>query len=159
LKGSLKVWKYNQNEITVENVKETLKSMGIAHLNSNDCFVEGSNGISLPDPPIDTEMGTKDDDDNGDSAGDQGEDEDKSSNEDNHMNASEQSSQSLTELWLPQSLRRCLLPKYFRISGNDDDILPEIDEIGLQRELEEEEEMDARDLLTSREYEAELWVL
>jgi hypothetical protein len=41
--------------------------------------------------------------------------------------------------------------------NEDDDILPEIDEIELQRELKEEEELDARDLLTSREYEAELW--
>lgn len=119
--------------------------MRIAHLNSTDCFAEGSKGIPLPDLPIDTEMGTKDDD--------------KASSEDSPCNASEHSSHSLTELWLPQSLRRSLLPKFTPVSENDDDILPEIDELGLQCELEEEEDLDAQDLLASREYEAELWVL
>jgi hypothetical protein len=139
--------------------------MGIAHFNLKDYFAElvekGSNGISSPDPSIDTETGTKDDN-NADGTGDQDEDEDETSSEDNPgnaSNASEQSSQVLTELWLPQSLRRCLLPKYTRICENeDDDILPEIDEIEIQRELKEEEELDTRDLLASREYEAELWV-
>ena len=139
--------------------------MGISHSNIKDHFADlvedGGNGISSSDPSIDTEMGTNDDN-NGDGTGDQDEDEDKTSNEDNPSNtsdASEQSSQALTELWLPQSLRRCLLPKHTRVSENeDDDILPEIDEIEIQRELMEEEELDARDLLVSREYEAELWV-
>ena len=54
-----------------------------------------------------------------------------------------------------------VLPKYTRVSENEDDnilILPEIDEIEIQPELEEKEELDARDLLASREYEAELWI-
>jgi hypothetical protein len=56
-------------------------------------------------------------------------------------------------------LRRFILPKCTRVaSENEGDILPEIDEIGLQRELKEEEDLNARDLLASREYEAELWV-
>ena len=134
--------------------------MGIVHSNLKDYFSElveeGSNVISSPDPSIDTEIGNKDGN-NGDGTGDQDEDDDETSNEDNPSNASdasEQSSQALTDLWLPQSLRRCLLPKY----TEDDDILPEIDEIEIQRELKEEEELDARDLLASKEYEAELWV-
>jgi hypothetical protein len=141
--------------------------MGIAHFNLKDYFAElveeGSNGISLPDPSIDAETGTKDDN-NGDGTGDQDEDEDEdeTSSEDNPSNAadaSEQSSQALTGLWLPQSLRRCLLPKYTRVSeSEDDDILPEIDENEIQRELNEEEELDARDLLASKGYESELWV-
>ena len=136
--------------------------MGIAHSNVKDYFAEllaeGSNDISLPDPSIDAEMGTKDDDDNSDNAGDRNEDEDETSNGANPVNASDASEQALTELWLPQSLRRCLLPKYNGASENeDDDILPEIDEIEIQRELREEEELDVRDLLASREYEAELW--
>ena len=140
--------------------------MGLAHFNLKDYFAkllqEGGNGISLPDPSVDTETGTKDDNKD-DSTGNQDEDEDETSNEDNPSNASdasEQSSQALTELWLPQSMRRCLLPKYTRVSeSEDDDILPEIDdEIEIQRELKEEEELDARDLLSSKEYESELWV-
>jgi hypothetical protein len=146
--------------------------MGIAHSNLKAYFAEmvteGSNDISLPDPSIDTDMEIKgDDDNNGDSEGDQYEEEDEVSNEDNHCNTSDSTepqsakpSQALTELWHPQSLRRCILPKYIRVSENhDDDILPEIDEIELQRELKEEEELDDRDLLASRGYEAELWDL
>ena len=144
--------------------------MGIAHSNLKGYFAElveeGRNGISSPDPfPIDTEMGSKDDN-NGDSTGDQDEDEDETSNKDDPGNASDASEQSATkpsqartELWLPQSLRRCLLPKNTRVSDNEGDVLSEIDEIELQRELKEEEELDARDLLASRESEAELWVL
>lgn len=144
--------------------------MGTAHSSLKNYFAElveeDGNGISSPDPSsIDTEMGSKDDN-NGDSTGDRDEDEDETSNKDddpgNASDASEQSvakpSQARTELWLPQSLRRCLLPKHTRISDNEGDFLSEIDEIGLQRELKEEEELDARDLLASREYEAELWV-
>ena len=133
--------------------------MGIAHSNLKDYFAklveEDSNGAS-----IDTEMGTKDN-----STGDQDEDEDKISNEDDPGNDSDASellakpSQALTELWLPQTFRRCLLPNYAQVSENDDDdILPEIDEIEIQRELKEEEDLDARDLLASKEYEAGLWV-
>lgn len=122
--------------------------MGIAHSNlknySAELIEEGSVGI-------DTEMGIRDDN-NGNGTDDQ-------SKEDNPSNASHASSQPLTKLWLPQSLRRCLLPKYNWVSENeDDDILPEIDEIEIQRELKEEEGLDARDLLASKEYEAELWV-
>ena len=141
--------------------------MGIAHSNLKDYFAklieEGSDGVSSLDPFIDTEMGTEDDN-NDDSTGDEDEDEDETSNKDNLGNASDASeqpakpSQVPTELWLPQSLRRCLLPKYNRVSKNEGDILPEIDEIELERELKEEEGLDALDLLTSREYEAELWV-
>jgi hypothetical protein len=50
-----------------------------------------------------------------------------------------------------------VLPRYIRVSENEDGILPDINEIKLQRELKEEEELDARDLWASREYEAELW--
>ena len=146
--------------------------MGIAHSNLKDYFAElvteDSNYTSMPDPSIGARVGTEDDDDNdGDSAGDQHEDagEDEASNEDNSSNASDTSEQSAkpsqapTELWLPQSSRWCLLPKkYMWVSENeDDDILPEIDEIELQRELKEEEGLDAGDLLASREYETELW--
>ena len=138
--------------------------MKIAHSNLKEYFTElvaeVNSGISLSDSSIDTEMRTKDDDNNGDITGDQNEDENQTSNEVNPSNlpdASEQHS-ALTEFWLPQSLRRCLLPRYIRVSENeDDDILPQTDEIELQRELKEEEELDARDLLASREYEAELW--
>lgn len=138
--------------------------MKIAHSNLKEYFTElvaeVNSGISLSDSSIDTEMRTKDDDNNGDITGDQNEDENETSNEDNPSNPSDASEQhsALTEFWLPQSLRRCLLPRYIRVSENeDDDILPQIDEIEIQRELKEEEELDARDLLASREYEAELW--
>ena len=152
--------------------------MGIAHSNLKNCFAKlvhkGSNGISSPDSSstIDTEMGTKDDK-NGDGTGDQDEYKNETSmNEDNPINnasyaseqqsASKPSSQSLrTKLWLPQSLRRCLLLKYTRAQlseNDDDDVLPEeIDEDEIQRELEEEERFDVRDLLASRVYEAGLW--
>ena len=138
--------------------------MKIAHANLKEYFVElvteGNNGISLSEPSIDREMGTKDNDNISDGTDDQ--DEDETSNEDYPSKASDASEQqsALTEFWLPQSLRRCLLPRYIRVSEyEDDDILPEIDEIELQRELKEEQELDARDLLASREYEAELWAL
>ena len=130
--------------------------MRIVHSNLKDYFAElveeGGNGISSPDLSIDTEMGNKDGNNGG--TGDQEKDDDETSND-----ASEHSSQALTESWLPQSLRRCLLPKYTPVSENEDhDILPEFDEIGNQRELKEEEELDARDLLASKEYETGLWV-
>ena len=138
--------------------------MKIAHANLKEYFVElvteGNNGISLSEPSIDREMGMKDNDNISDGTDDQ--DEDETSNEDYLSKASDASEQqsALTEFWLPQSLRRCLLPRYIRVSEyEDDDILPEIDEIELQRELKEEQELDARDLLASREYEAELWAL
>lgn len=144
--------------------------MGITHSNLKDYFaklVTDNNDISLSDPSIDTEMGVHGNDSNRNSAGHQCEDEDDASNEGNACKASDTSeeqsakpSQAMTEMWLPQSLRRCLLPKYFRLSKNeDDDILPEIDLVELLRELKEEEELDVRDLLASREYEAELWSL
>lgn len=140
--------------------------MKIAHANLKEYFAElvteGNNGISLSEPSIDREMGTKDNDNIGDGTDDQDEEEDETSNEDYPSKTSDASEQqsALTEFWLPQSLRRCLLPRYIRVYENeDDDILPEIDEIELQRELKEEQELDARDLLASREYEAELWAL
>ena len=143
--------------------------MGITHSNVKACFTElvgkGKDGITSPDPSlIDTEMET--DDDNADRKGDddnQEEEEHKMSDEDtfvdpsNASNPSERSaelSQALAEFWLPESFKRCLLPKH---TCNHADLLPEIDEIGLQRELAEEEELDARDLMLSKEFETGLW--
>ncbi|KAF8804677.1 hypothetical protein BYT27DRAFT_7143352 [Phlegmacium glaucopus] len=183
LKGALKVWKYDQEEITVENVRETLKSMGIAH-SKEDYFAEligeGNDDISSPDPSIGTKIKTKDDDNDGGRGGtdNQGSHECEIPKEDTVTNlsdapdaseqstepsdASEQSaelSQALTEFWLPESFRRCLLPKHTRVSGDDDDILPEIKETELQRELKEDEELDARDLSASKDFETGLWGL
>lgn len=53
----------------------------------------------------------------------------------------------MTELWFPV-FWDCAYLKYNRASENEDDILPEIDM--LQREYKEQEELDARDLLTTR---------
>ena len=65
-------------------------------------------------------------------------------------------SQALTEFWLSESLKRCLFPTHF-VSENAGELLSEIDEIGFQREIKEEEELDSRDLLASKEFEAGLW--
>lgn len=146
--------------------------MGIVHSNLKDYFTElvakVNDLISSPDPSIDAEMETKDDN-NGDSSGDddnQDDDHTETSNEDTVVdpsNASDTSEQlaeppqALMECWLPESFRRRLLSKHTRVSGNDSGLLPEIDEIDLQRELEEEEELDARDLLASKNFEAGLW--
>ena len=85
---------------------------------------EGSNGISLTDPSIDTEIGAKDVDNNGDSAGDQYEDEDEGKNQGNASDASEHSakqpSQLLRELWIS------ITPG---IRNEDDENFSEIDEI------------------------------
>ena len=65
----------------------------------------------------------------------------------------------MTELWLPVFQVETVLPKYIRVSKfEDDDFLLTLN---CQRELKEEDELDARDLLVSREleYKAELWAL
>jgi len=145
--------------------------MGIARPKSKDYLAElvgeGDDGISLPDRSNGMEMGSEDDN-NGDSKG-------KDIDQDNGTfigdtvvdpsNASDTSEQSaealhaLREFWVPESFSRCLLPKHIQVSGNDSDFLSDIDEIELGRQLEEEEEeeLDARDLLASKEFEAGLW--
>jgi len=147
-----------------------LKSIGIAHSDFKlkeylaELVGERNDDVSSH-PSIDTEMGTN----NGDSSGDEDsrdDDEDETSNEETSVdpsNASDDSEQSVepsqgaTEFWLPQSLRPCLLPTHFRVSENGGGLLPEIDEIGFQREMKEEEELDTRDLLASKEFEVTLW--
>ena len=64
----------------------------------------------------------------------------------------------MTELWLPVFQVETVLPKYIRVSKFEGDFLLTLN---CQRELKEEDELDARDLLVSREleYKAELWAL
>lgn len=140
--------------------------MGIAHPKSKDYLAEsvgeGDDGISLPDRSNGMEMGSEDDK-NGDSRGKDIDQDNGTSTVVDPSNASDTSEQSaepldaLREFWLPESFSRCLLPKHIQVSGNDSDFLSDIDEIELGRQLEEEEELDARDLLASKEFEAGLW--
>lgn len=120
--------------------------MGIAHSGLQDYFAElveeGNDDVSSPDSSIDTNMGDNDDDDD---------------DVDDDNQQSTESSQALPEFWTPEVFERCLLPKHTRVCYNDGDLLPEIDEIGLQHELAEEEKLDAEDLLASKEFEAGLW--
>lgn len=141
--------------------------MGIAHPKSKDYLTKlvGEGDITLPDRSNGMEMGSEDDNnsdgrgkdidqDNGTSTGDTVVD------PSNASDTSEQSAEplrALREFWLPESFSRCLLPKHMQVSGNDSDFLSDIDEIELGRQLEEEEELDARDLLASKEFEAGLW--
>ena len=153
------------DQITVRNIREALKSIGIAHSNFNlkDYITElVGDDILSPHSSVDTEMVTN----NGDGSGDEDNrdnDEEETSNDVDPSNASDASEQSVeptqapTEFWLPQSLRRCLLPMHFRVSENEGSVLPEIDEVGFQREIQEEEELDSRDLMASKEFEAGLW--
>ena len=144
--------------------------MGIARLNLKDYLAElveeGNDDVPSPNSSIDTDVGTKDGNDD-DSSGDHNnlyDDEDGISNEDTVVDSSsasdaskqsaEPSSHTLTEFGLPQY---CLLSKDLRVSENEGDLLPEINEIELQRELKEEEELDSRDLLASKEFEVGLW--
>ena len=128
--------------------------MKIVHSNLKDYFEELVGGIE-DDNNVD---GSGDDHDR-DSNEHETSDEDTVVDPSNTSNISEEwsPSQTLPEFWLPESFRRCLLPKQNRVSGNDSDILLEIDEIELGRELKEEEQLDARDLLASTKFEAGLW--
>ena len=142
-----------------------MKSIGISHSNFNlkdyitELVGERNDDILSPHSSIDTEMVTN----NGDGSGDEDNRDNDEEEPSNASDASEQSvepshaSQAPTEFWLPQSLRRCLLPMHFRVSENEGSVLPEIDEIGCQREIQEEEELDSRDSMASKEFEAGLW--
>jgi len=134
--------------------------MGIAHLKTKDYFAEVVGGCSDDTSSLDPSIvEAKVDEDNQDSGECEIPNEDMVNDPSEASDASEQPSQAVTGFWLPESLRRCLLPKHIRVSGNNDDLLPEINETELGQELKEEEELDARDLLSSKDFEAGLWGL
>ena len=92
--------------------------MKIANSNLKKYFAElvaeVNNGISLSDPSIDTEMGTKDDGNNGDSTGGQDKDEDETSNEETRRNTSDASERQLADRILAPTILRWCFPNISR---------------------------------------------
>ncbi|KAF9566755.1 hypothetical protein CPC08DRAFT_703723 [Agrocybe pediades] len=130
LKRSLKIWKYDRDEITGENMAECLNTMGLGSLKEK-LFQRMSVGQeeNVPQPNPEILM-------------------------DDEKKALRSRS---TQFTLPQSLLWCCFPNAQKLPVVDDVLPEEIDEAALQRELDEEEELDAEDAAKSKEYQDSLW--
>ncbi|KAF8161103.1 hypothetical protein B0H34DRAFT_699506 [Crassisporium funariophilum] len=157
LKGRTKVWKYDQTEISVENVKQSLKTMGLGHLDLKKYFAKlTGEGWFVDDgePPSEnvsdvemdgTDMGLERSAVGGADA-------------ESELEAEVPAPNLLApDFTFPESFRAYLLPGRRGLLGNDDLLDLEFDEDGFQQELQEEAELDDQDLSASKEYESRLW--
>ncbi|PPQ67300.1 hypothetical protein CVT25_005884 [Psilocybe cyanescens] len=136
LKRSLRVWKYDRDEITSENVAECLNSMGLGDLSKEKYFtqlLERTKRRSVNCPYSDEEpTGSK--------------------------QPSSPTDSTHAPFILPPSLLWCSLPHHQQFFLADDELLPEpIDEEQLKKELAEEDAVDMEDEIKSKEFEAFLW--
>ncbi|KDR75884.1 hypothetical protein GALMADRAFT_248628 [Galerina marginata CBS 339.88] len=138
-KRGLKVWKYDQDEITAENMSECLNSMGLSHLDKVKYIARflGQEGNEKQTVSVrKTNVGAEGD---------------------NHQpGVSQQPAQPL-RFSLPQSLLWCSLPTRRQLFSTDDPLSEEIHQTELQTELEHEEKLNMEDAKISEEFERSLW--
>jgi len=128
LKGTLKVWKYDPEEISSENIVECLNSMGLSHLDKGKYF-EAFLGKSAEDVGDDTMV-----DEVSDSEGPQ--------------------EPQISHFILPELYSSS--PSYLRPFSSEDTLLA-IDDDALRRQEQEEDVLDAQDQKLCKAYERSLW--
>ncbi|KAH9485386.1 hypothetical protein JR316_0002294 [Psilocybe cubensis] len=136
MKRSLRVWKYDRDEINHENVAECLASIGLANISKEQYFTKllketklRSKNRSYPD---------------GDLSGDE------------QLNIPSDPAQPAGFI-LPQSLQWCSLPHYQQFYPDDDLLSESIDEEQVKKELADEDILDKEDMLRSKDFEVLLW--
>jgi len=146
LKREMKVWKYDRGEVTAENMTECLVSMGLGQMNKEKFFEtilahgheEGEDAPIQSAPPSPACLI----DDvkvpkawiNGDIL-----------------------EQGILPLTFPHSLQWCSLPSHRDLFSSDDICDLECGDGDLDWVMQEEEQLDKKDTLTSEEYEGLLW--
>ena len=125
-------------------------------------------GMAVPERPKKRKRPLDEDDEDAQEEAEEQDDEDvvdtTEAEEDEVPNASRPSSQHASEPELDScyDLVDDFYPTFFRLprayEGNNDDLMPEdTDDEALERVLDEEEELDAQDLVAEGEYEDDLW--
>lgn len=132
-----------RSQITFENVAECLYSMGLGHLNKEKYFAvllgdheEASPSVSSIHVDIDnTEKGDR---------------------EELIDDLSQDQLYRTSQFTLPESMIWCSLPNYRALFAGDDIVSDQIDLEELKKELKEDEELNAKDEMASKEYELSL---
>ncbi|KAL1759442.1 hypothetical protein FB107DRAFT_271011 [Schizophyllum commune] len=170
-KAASKAWRVkNPGVVLTKNVEHALEMMGMA-VPERPKKRKRPSDEDYEDEDA-QEQGEEPEDENRGDASDAEEDEVSNASRPSSQRANGSSSQSangpsshdasVPELDSPYDLVDDLYPSFFRLprayEGNNDDLMPEdTDEEALERVLDDEEELDAQDLVVEGEYEDELW--
>jgi len=138
LKANLKVWKYDQEEISAESMLECLKAMGLDQLKKERYF---------------SSFLENEDDDSNEIlvAHESAEQSSAGSEEDTSPESLPTHSESSFSPPIPSYLTYCDL------FSEGDCVLSDVDEAALTRELAEEDILDVLDTMQSKHYEKNLW--
>ncbi|KAF9475540.1 hypothetical protein BDN70DRAFT_883595 [Pholiota conissans] len=142
LKRTMKVWKYERDEITLENVTKCVSSMGLGRLDKENCFAhlftDQEQGLTLSLHPA-MQSGEKE------------------THQEPADNISKDQFYRTSQFTLPESIIWCSLPSFHGLLPEDDTMAGEIDQKQIEMDLDEDEELDIQDMKVSAEYEVFLW--
>ncbi|KAF8973260.1 hypothetical protein BDZ97DRAFT_1722449 [Flammula alnicola] len=155
LKGNMKVWKYDKDEITAENVAECLNSMELGHLDKEKYFAhlldqEGNEYDQVRSPVPSAYNETTDEEDRHESVIEQ-------HLKNHNIPDSKDHSLRTPHFTLPRSMLWCSLPSHRNLFSMDNVLSDEINADKLRDELDQDEQLNAEDEARSREYEESLW--
>ncbi|CAA7257484.1 unnamed protein product [Cyclocybe aegerita] len=140
LKGTLKVWCYDLDEINKYNVQECLDTMGLSAYDKKKYCAELFERVGDAEKEV------------------SGEEEDDPAMAVEPVQCIQTTQNKVhSRFTLPESLLWCALPSHREIFSTDDVVPLEVDEAALLGELEEDGQLDVKDMAASKQYEDTLW--